>query len=124
VPDPPSEIRLHVSGDEDADAEYVADLATGLRRELLELDVDRVDHAPGAPAPIGAKGQTLEWAQLVVTLAGSMPAFVGVVQAWLGRHPGCSVTFDVDGDTFTVKGLSAADRDRLAEDWLRKHGIE
>jgi Effector Associated Constant Component 1 len=113
-------IRLQVAGDEDADAERVAELASRLREELLEL----VDHPRAAPPPPGAKGAALEWASLAVTFAGAVPGMLSVMQGWLGRHRGCSITLSAEGDTLTLDDLSRTDRDRMAHAWLRKHGLE
>jgi len=117
-------IRLQVAGDEDTDAERVAELASRLRAELLELDVERVDHPRAAPPPPGAKGAALEWASLAVTFAGAVPGLLSVMQGWLGRHEGCSITLSVGGDALTLDDLSRTERDQMAHTWLRKHGLE
>ena len=67
-----AELRLQVAGYPDSDDEERAELASRLKRELGEHGIDEVAH-PGAPAPPGVKGGAVEWAQLVVGFAGSVP---------------------------------------------------
>jgi hypothetical protein len=73
-------------------------------------------------APIGSKGAGLEWAQLVVSLAGSMPAMVAALQGWLGRHHGATVSLEIDGDKLTLGDASEADQRRLVETFFARHG--
>jgi hypothetical protein len=115
-----TEVRLHVAGYPDSDDVERADLATRLRADLLAYDVD-VGH-PQAQAPAGAKGAALEWAQLVVTVAGSVPGIIAALQGWLGRHPRAAVSLEIDGDTLTLDEASPDERRRLVETFLARHG--
>ena len=83
------EVRLTVAGFRDSDPEEQAELAWGLQGELSSLDVESFTRAH-AEAPPGAKGAALDWAQLVVSLAGTLPALVAAVRSWtsLLRAPG------------------------------------
>ena len=84
--------------------------------------VDDVEH-PEAEAPAGAKGGALEWAQLVVTLAGTRAGpMITALQGWLGRHPRAAVTLEIDGDKLTLDEASAAEQQRLVETFLARHG--
>jgi hypothetical protein len=114
-------LKLRVAGYEDSDAKERAELAMSLEEDLRELNVDEVSHPP-VDSPSGAKGSTLEWAQLVVTLAGNLPALTGAVRAWLGRHPGASLTLEIDGDSITLSDPSASERRELIDAWMRRHG--
>jgi hypothetical protein len=114
-----TEVRVQMEGYPDSDDEERADLTSRLRGDLLAHDLD-VSH-PAAEAPAGSKGAGLEWAQLVVTLAGTMPAMVAAVQGWRGRHPRAAVTLEIDGDTLTLEEASAADQQRLLETFLARH---
>lgn len=116
-----TEVRLHVAGYADSDAEERADLAAGLREELAGDVADDVSH-PSIRPPPGAKGGALEWAQLLVTMAGTLPPLVMAVQGWLGRHRGAAVTLEIDGDTLTLGEASDAEQRRLVETFLRRHG--
>jgi hypothetical protein len=115
-----TEVRLEVAGFPDSDDEERADLTTRLRADLLAHHVD-VSH-PQAPAPPGSKGAGLEWAQLVVTLAGTMPAMIAALQGWRGRHRRAAVSLEIDGDTLTLDEASPADQRRLLETFLARHG--
>jgi hypothetical protein len=116
-----TEIRLQVVGFPDSDDEERADLAWRLREEMLDRGVDDVSH-PSIPAPAGAKGGAVEWAQLVVTLVGTVPPMIMALQAWLGRHPKAAVTLEIDGDKLTLENASDADQRRLVETFLARHG--
>jgi hypothetical protein len=115
-----TEIRVEVAGYPDSDDEERADLTSRLRSDLLAHDLE-VAH-PDAPAPPGSKGAGLEWAQLVVTLAGTMPAMIAALQGWLGRHPHATVSLEIDGDKLTLEEASPVDQRRLVETFLARHG--
>jgi hypothetical protein len=117
-----TEVRLHVGGYADSDPQERAELAWRLQQELHELDLDDVSHATAEEAPPGAKGSAVEWAQLVVTFAGSLPALVATVRSWQGRHPRSSITLEIDGDRLTLSDLSASERSELISAWMRRHG--
>lgn len=115
-----SEVRLHVAGLPDSDEEERADLAWALREEIFP-GVEDVSH-PSVRPPPGAKGGALEWAQLLVTMAGTLPPLIMAVQGWLGRHRGAAVTVEIDGDTLTLGEASDAEQRRLVEAFLARHG--
>jgi Effector Associated Constant Component 1 len=115
------EVRLHVAGYPDSDAEERAELTWRLEQELRELDVEDVSR-PGCNVPAGAKGSALEWAQLVVSFAGALPALVAAVRGWQGRHQGASITMEIDGDRLTLTDLPADERSDLLETWMARHG--
>jgi len=81
-------VRILLSDDE-ADPEQVAELTGHLRRELLQLDVDRVTSVPGGPAPPGARAvDAAQLGALLVTLGTSVTALnqvVTVLRDWFGR---------------------------------------
>jgi hypothetical protein len=115
------DVRIHVAGFPDSDLEERAELAWELLAELRELDAYDVRRPP-ASAPPGAKGDALEWAELVVSVAGTLPPLLGAVQSWLGRRRGASVTLEVDGDRLTLADPSPDERRELIETWTRRHG--
>jgi hypothetical protein len=103
----------------DADASRTDELIAALRRELLELDVERVDREADT-GPEGAKG--LEIGALLVLLAKTGPALAGVVralQAWVSRG-GHSVKVSIDGDTIELGGASSEQEDRLIAAWIKR----
>ena len=116
-----TEVRMQVVGYPDSDEEERADLASRLRDEIEEHGIDDVAH-PAREAPAGSKGAALELAQLVVSFAGTVPPLIMAIQGWLGRHPRAAVTLEIDGDKLTLDEASPADRQRLLEVFLARHG--
>lgn len=115
------EIKVHVTGYADSDAQERGELAWELQEDLRRLSIEDVSGRP-LEQPEGAKGSALDWAQLVVTLAGSLPPLVTAVRAWLGRHPGASITLEVDGDRLTMSDATNRERQELVATWMARHG--
>jgi hypothetical protein len=115
-----TEVRLHVVGYPDSDDEERAELASRLREEIREHGIDDVAHPEGR-APPGSKGGAIEWAQLLVTFAGTVPPLVMAIQGWLGRHPDAAVTLEIGGDRLTLEEASPEERRRLLEAFLGRH---
>jgi hypothetical protein len=116
-----AQLRVQVQGLPDSDDEERAELASRLREEMVEQGVEEVAH-PEARAPEGAKGAALEWAQLVVGLAGSIGPLLAALRGWIGRHPDAGITLEIEGDKLTLDRASPADRQRLVEAFLARHG--
>jgi hypothetical protein len=116
-----AQLRVQVQGLPDSDDEERAELAGQLRDELLQEGVEDVAH-PEVDAPDGAKGVAFEWAQLVVGLAGSLGPLLAALRGWIGRHPDAAITLEIDGDKITLDEASPADRQRLVEAFLARHG--
>jgi hypothetical protein len=117
------EVTLHVTGDADTDGDELAELTNRLREHLLESDVKDVRRPP-ASAPPGAKGVSVELAQLAVALvapSGVQP-LVAWVRAWLRRNPNASVTLERKGDTVTLTGTSTRQGTTTVDAWTRRHG--
>jgi hypothetical protein len=115
-----TEVRLQILGAEDSDAAERAELTRRLKQDLRRLDAD-VRH-PAAQAPEGAKGQALEWAQVVVTLTGALPPLIAVLRSFSKRNRGCAMTLEADGDTLRLEGGDDEERARLADAWLARRG--
>ena len=109
----------------DSDAEELADLTRRLRTELLDLDIDSVEHAAGGAAPVGAKGvELLSIGGLVVQFvrgADVLRSVVSTTAAWLRRQEARSVKLTLDGDTLEVTGLSSEEQSGLIEVWVARH---
>jgi Effector Associated Constant Component 1 len=117
----PQELNVHVAGYPDSDAHERASLARGLQDELLRLDVERISR-PSLAAPAGAKGSALEWAQLAVTFAGALPPLVAAARGWLARHPGASITLEIDGDRLELAELRSSEIRAEVAAWMKRHG--
>jgi hypothetical protein len=117
-------LGIQVGFGPDEDAEQVAEATLGLRRELLELDVDAVDVPRTGEAPPGSRAaEVAALGALVVTVAqsGLLTPVVAAVQSWLARSPPRSVKLELDGDVLEVSGVSSRDQQRLVDEWLRRH---
>jgi hypothetical protein len=109
----------------DADDRRVDALATQLRRELLELDVDEVAKPSAGDAPPGTRAIELAAVgALIVTMQQSADLLVGVVSAireWLKRDPAALRTVKVTvGDrTIELTAASAEQQERLVAEFVR-----
>jgi hypothetical protein len=114
-------LRVH---DESADPDEIAALAAGLRRELLDLDVDAAEPVPAGSAPAGTRSVDLEaLGALLITIAKSevLAAVVNAVTAWLAGRRQRSIKLEVDGDVLELTGMPSAEQRRLTETWLTRH---
>jgi hypothetical protein len=115
-------IRLDAAGGDD---EEVAAATARLRRELLQLDVDAVDHGTAGVAPDGAKAaDVLVVGTLLVNLArraAILGSVVAAVQRWLGPAPTRTVKLELDGDQLELTGVSSNDQQRLVDLWIERH---
>jgi hypothetical protein len=112
----PLRIRLDVAAD--ADAETLARITTGLRAELLELDVDTVERRSAGPPPEGSKaGEAFAAGALLVAVAPSIvDGVMAVLSSWLSRQP-ADVTVEIDGQRFAGT-VTRAQRDALVAAYL------
>ncbi len=109
---------------DDVTAEEAERLSAALRDELLLLEVASVDRAPAGPVPDGAKsGAAQTWGALLVSgvfSAAMVKAVAQVAAEWLRRNAARSVTLEQDGRSLVIEGASAADVDRLVQEWLKE----
>jgi hypothetical protein len=121
----PARLVVRVDAGPGADPAELAEQASALRAELLDLDVRSVEPLPGGPPPAGAKGaEGFAIGTLLVTLAKSsgLPAVISAITSWVGSVHQRSVKLEIDGDSIEVTGISSADQRRLIDDWLHRHG--
>jgi hypothetical protein len=122
-----SELTLLLSED-GADAERLDTLTRVLRRELDQLDVERVTPVTVGEAPEGSRAiEVAAVGALLVTLGTSAQALgkvVGAIRDWLGRTPGPvrTVRLELGGDVLELSQASAAEQDRLVELFVSRHG--
>jgi hypothetical protein len=120
------ELRLLLEED-GADAERVGVLTGHLRRELAQLDVERVSPLPAGEAPPGTRGlDAATIGGLLVSLgpaASGLAAVVTAIRGWLARTPGPARTVRVElgGDVLELSQASAQEQDRLVELFLSRH---
>jgi hypothetical protein len=110
-----------------ADAERVDALTGHLRRELAQLDVERVSPLSGGEAPPGTRGiDVAAVGGLMVVLgqsATALSAVVAAIKGWLSRSPGPArtVRLELGGDVLELSQASASDQDRLVELFVQRH---
>jgi hypothetical protein len=123
-----SELSLYVSED-GADPERVDTLAAHLRRELDQLDVERVSPLTLGEAPAGARAfEVVAVGGLLVALGNSAQALgkvVAVIRDWLSRSSGPvrTVRLELGGDVLELSQASAAEQDRLIELFVGRHAL-
>ncbi len=123
----PTDNRLDISLDvgEGASEAELEELTAALRRELLRLDIERVDRPSGGPAPADARGVDLAIVgQLIVQLGQVGPILgqvVAVVQAWAARSPQRTAKLSIGDDTLELTGMTEADQHKVIGEWMARH---
>jgi hypothetical protein len=121
-----TELALSVDLGSAVDDEELERFAQSLRAELLELDVDAVEPAPGDLPPENARAvEALMAGALIVRLAqtsDALSSLVRTVRGWLGTHADRSVRIELDGDVIELTGASDDERQRLVDAWIERHG--
>jgi hypothetical protein len=115
------ELRVSIDGYADSDFEERAELAAGLRSDMLSLDDVEVSH-PTGELPPGAKGSAYDWAQLVVEFAGGLGPLIAAVHGWASERSGASVTVEMDGDRLVIQEPTSDERRAVVAAWLKRHG--
>jgi hypothetical protein len=114
------QLRVKVIGYADSDDRERAALAGELERLLRQTDATEISR-PAGEAPAGAKGGAVEWAQLIITGIGALPALITAIHSWLARQPGAQVTVEIDGDNLTLGDASPSERKELIDVWMARH---
>ena len=112
----PSTIGIRVDAGPDADAGEVAEATLQLRHELLDLDVDAVEPAPGGEPPPGTRGVELAaLGVLLVTVSQSqlLAPVLEAVRSWLAGGPQRAIKLELDGDVLELSGVSSQEQRRL-----------
>lgn len=123
----PDDNKLDISLDagDGASAAELDELTAALRRELLRLDLERVERPSAGPAPADARGVDLAIVgQLIVELGKAGPILgqvIAVVQAWAARSPQRTAKVTIGGDTLELTGMSEADQHKVIGAWMARH---
>lgn len=102
------ELTVHVDPGPDSDAEDRHDAVLQLRSTLLALDATEVRRLRGGAAPDGARaadGPLLD-ALLITASAGTIPALLGAIAAWVRRRSGRTVKLRIGEDAIELSGIS------------------
>jgi hypothetical protein len=120
-----TQLELSVDTGSGADADELDRLASSLRTELLDLDVDAVERARTESAPEGARAvEALVAGAVLVRLVRNKDALSSVVKtvrAWLGENRLRRVRIELDGDVLELTGVSDEERERLVDAWIERH---
>jgi hypothetical protein len=107
------------------DEEEFERLTRSLRSELFDLDLD-VEPATTDSVPKDARAaEALVLGAFVVRLARTsetLSSLVRTVRAWLGDHRDRRIRIELDGDVLELSGASDAERERLVNAWIERHG--
>jgi Effector Associated Constant Component 1 len=116
-------VRLEVALEPDAEATELQDAASQLRRELLELDVEKVEAAAGGPAPPGTRAVEVAEIGTLLVAAGKVAIgpIVQVIQGWIARRASRSVKLTIDGDSIELSNASAEEQRQLLQAFVARH---
>lgn len=111
----------------DDDRAYAEDQLQYLLAELSQLDLASIDRASSSlPAPPGTRSSgAVETGALVIGLGGSgalLPVLVGLVQDWLNRRRSGTIRLKIGDDEIELTAISDEMRQRVLEEFLRRHG--
>lgn len=102
------------------DPEETERQATQLRTELLQLDVDDVDHVSAGDAPEGTRAiELIALGSLLVKFGPDViNAIAATLQAWLGREDGRKITVHIGDNEITLDDASDEERRKLVAAFL------
>jgi hypothetical protein len=102
------------------DDEEMAERTSGLRMDLLDLDVAQVEPVT-EPAPESSKGgMAAVGGWLAVNLgSAALRAVIARVAAWAART-NSTVELSLGGDVLKVTGLDRDQQQRLIDEWLAR----
>jgi hypothetical protein len=121
----PSEVRIVVGSDRDADLTALTRWTTQLSAELMAAGLrPSRPHDPELPEATKSAGITLT--QLVVALASSsvLVAVVRTVQSFATRARGSKIRVELDGDAIELDNADDDQRQQIVDLWLARHVAE
>lgn len=110
----------------DADAEETERQTMQLRNELLQLDVDDVEHVSEGEAPEGTRAvELIALGSLLVKFGPDViNAVADALQAWLGRAGSRSITVQIGDKEIKLDGASDEERRKLVDGFLAANTAE
>jgi hypothetical protein len=113
-------VLIRVGGGPRDDDLEVSALADQVRRQLLELDVDRVDLVRRDELPAGAKaGEAFEIGTMVVTFGPTvLAAVIDTLKGWLRSNRDRSVELKRGDKSIKLSHASPEDTKRLVDAFL------
>jgi hypothetical protein len=115
-------LTVEIKAGQGADAAEVARLASQLRRQLMDLDLEAVESPVTDPPPGTKAGHGTIVGVLLVTMAPTvLRATVEVIQAWLATAQARTVRVELDGDVLELSGASEEDQHTLVTSFVARH---
>ena len=98
-------------------------VTSGLRQQLLELDVEAVDRPRAEAPPPGARaGEAAELGALLITVAPAvLGAVVETIRSWLSRARGRRAKLQFGDDMIEITGASSEQQEQLITAVLARH---
>lgn len=114
---------LSLDGNDSTDDIEIVDLTAGLRRRLLELNVQSVEPARGGETPTGAKAvDPISLGALVVTASTAvLPAVLKVVESWLDHRPLRGAKVTIGKDSIELSNASESEQRELIKAFVERH---
>ena len=116
------EIKLKIVGDCEEDSEILDTYSRRLKDELLELDVDSVEHVVDGDAPKGSKGVGLaSVGEMVLSMAPieyTVSSVMGAVQSFVGRNQ-CNIRVDIGSNSIEIQGTSNEGQGKLIDAFIK-----
>jgi hypothetical protein len=110
---------------EGADDQELDEMTTRLRRQLLDLDVDRVERPSAGPAPPGTRAvEIAAVGALLVSMYQSskvLSSVTGALRSFAARGQARRVKITLDGDSIELTGAADEAQQRLIDLWLERH---
>lgn len=120
-------LMLTIEASCDIDEDMLENFVKQLRDDLLQLDIDSVDHIPADIIPEGAKGDAEILGTLIVLLAASkgvLTTVINAVQSWMSAREQRCVIMEIDGDKLTLTGIPSKDQQRIINAWLKRRALK
>lgn len=107
----------------DVDLEELDLLSHQLRDELLQLDIEDVEHLREGTAPPGSKAvDPAAVGAMVVTLAPAvLPGVIGLLQSWLRGRPAAGVKVTLGRDSLELTNATTEQVEQLTRAFLARH---
>lgn len=115
----PVHLKLELNVGPNTDLEARSELARQLRRQLTELETDRVELIGAGSSPPGAKGDPV-LLHLAVTLGPTVvTGVIQAIQAWLLRHKNTTITVESGAEKLILTGDISEEQRELIDSFLK-----
>jgi hypothetical protein len=120
----PGDMTFHVAvaRDGQTDDDELSSVTADLRRELLDLDVERVDPVESTDVPEGAKagvGEVLGWLSAALA-AGRGPALVAYLRQWSTRTRH-TIVITYGDESLNLTNATDAQVEKIVDSWTARH---